>query len=111
MRRKGWLTAAAIASCACLPAQAGTVDDVQARFAGCDRMNATAEARYECRIKSTPRLCRGELTRNIRNFYSPIVQKRWFLCLSQCDDAGLVSRTVGECSTRGPGPAPQSVRQ
>ena len=110
MRWKERLTTAAIATCVCLSARAGTVEDVQARFASCDRVNATAEARYQCRIKATPRKCRGDLTRNIRNFYSPLVQKRWFLCLSQCDGAGLLSRTVGECSTRS-GPAPQSVHQ
>jgi hypothetical protein len=104
MRSRSFVVAVAAGWMCALAARAGTVEDVQARFASCDRTYASAEARQDCHVKVTPRLCRSELTRNSKNFYSPIVQRRWYLCLSQCDRASLASRTAGECSTRGTPP-------
>jgi hypothetical protein len=102
MRRNAALMMVLLAMLA-VPAHAATdtVSHTQTRMRQCEQKAQDANAYHQCVVKATPKKCRRLVSARHHAFYSAQSQKAWFVCLRSCDEASVLSRTVGECSTVG----------
>jgi hypothetical protein len=74
-------------------------EDVLLAMQVCNETATTFEQQRYCMIKATPRKCRHLVRGKPQQGLSMSIRQRWLGCVSTCEGANLLSRTLGECST------------